>query len=158
MEKESLKTAMKNSISKVLETMFFLPMDFPDAVPKKEFWTGKTDQMMAARLDFEGPFSGYCVFYMPKKFAVSMAADFMGKDAEGISDDQITGTVMEITNMIAGNTFSLYDEEAVFNLKIPELVRPADFKEVFAGSENDIFIVIDSVENRLAFQMNIRNA
>ena len=158
MEKESLTTAMKNSISSVLETMFFLPMDFPDAVHKKEFWTGKTDRIMAARLDFEGPFCGYCVFYMPKKFAVSMTADFIGKDAEGISDDQITGTVMEITNMIAGNTFSLYDEEAVFNLKIPELVRPADFKEVFVGYKNDIFIVIDSLENRMAFQMAIKNA
>ncbi len=155
MEKESLTTAVKNSISNVLETMFFLPMDFPDAVHKKEFWTGKTDQIMAARLDFEGPFSGYCVFYMPKEFAVSMTADFLGKDAEGISDDEITGTVMEITNMITGNALSLYDEEEVFNLKVPELVRPADFKKVFAGSKNDIFIVIDSVENRLAFQMAI---
>jgi len=155
MEKESLITAMKNSISNVLETMFFLPMDFPDAVHKKEFWNGKTDQIMAARLDFEGPFSGYCVSYMPKKFAVSMSADFIGKDAEGISDDEITGTVLEITNMITGNTLSLYDEEAVFNLKIPELVRPDDFKEIFAGAENDIFIAIDSLENRLAFQMAV---
>jgi CheY-specific phosphatase CheX len=158
MEKESLTTAMKNSISSVLETMLFLPMDFPDAVHKKEFWNGKTDRIMAARLDFEGPFCGYCVFYMPKKFAVSMAADFMGKDAKDISADQTTGTVMEITNMIAGNTFSLYDEEAVFNLKIPELVRPADFKEVFLGYKNDIFVVIDSLENRMAFHMNIKNA
>ncbi len=155
MEKESLTTAMKNSISNVLETMFFLPMDFPDAVHKKEFWNGKTDQIMAARLDFEGPFSGYCVFYMPKKFAVSMSADFIGKDAEGIFDDEITGTILEITNMITGNTLSLYDEEAVFNLKIPELVRPADLKEVLACSENELFVVIDSLENRLAFQMAI---
>ncbi len=153
MEKESLTTAMKNSISNVLETMFFLPVNFSDAVHKGELWSGKTDQIMATRLDFDGPFSGYCVFYIPNKFAVPMAADFMGKAAEGLSDDQITGTVMEIANMITGNTFSLYDEEAVFDFKIPELVRPADFKEVFTGSENEIFIVIDSLENRLAFQM-----
>jgi len=158
MEKESLTTAMKTSISNVLETMFFLPMDFPDAVNKKEFWTGKTGQIMAIRLDFDGPFCGYCVLYMPKKMAVSMAADFMGIDAEGIPDDQIIGTVMEVTNMITGNTFSLYDEEAVFDLKIPGLVRPANFKEVFVGYKNDIFVVIDSLENRMAFQMSIKNA
>ena len=157
MEKESLTTAMKNSISNVLETMFFLPMDFPDAVGKEEWWSGKTDQIIAARLDFAGPFTGYCVFYTPKNFAVPMAADFMGKDAEGLSEDQITGTVMEITNMIAGNTFSLYDEQAIFNLGIPELVGPGDFQKVFTGAENEIFIVIDSLENRLAFQMVIRS-
>ncbi len=157
MEKESLITAMKNSISNVLETMFFLPLVFSDDVHKKDCWSGETDQIMAARLDFDGPFSGYCVFYIPKKFAVSMTANFMGRAAEGLSDAQITGTVMEITNMIAGNTFSFYDEEAVFNLNFPELLRSDAFQEFFANSENEIFIAIDSLENRLAFQMVINS-
>ncbi len=155
MKKESLITAMKNSISNVLETMFFLPLDFSDDVRKKDCWSGKTDQIMAARLDFDGPFSGYCVFYIPKKFAVSMTADFMGRDAEGLSDAQITGTVMEITNMIAGNTFSFYDEQAVFNLNFPELLRSDAFQEFFTDSDNEVFIAIDSLENRLAFQLAI---
>ncbi len=153
MKKESLKTAMKNSISNVLETMFFLPLVFSDDVHKKDCWSGETDQIMAARLDFDGPFSGYGVFYIPKKFAVSMTANFMGRDAEGLSAAQITGTVLEITNMITGNTFGFYDEEAVFSLDFPKLLRSDAFKEFFANSENEIFIVIDSLENRLAFQM-----
>lgn len=155
MKKESLITAMKNSISNVLETMFFLPLVFSDDVHKKDCWSGKTDQITAARLDFDGPFSGYCVFYIPRKFAVSMTANFMGRDAEGLSDAQITGTVMEITNMIAGNTFSFYDEEAVFNLNFPELLRSDVFQEFFADSDNEIFIAIDSLENRLAFQIAV---
>lgn len=155
MEKESLITAMKNSISNVLETMFFLPLVFSDDVHKKDCWSGKTDQIMAARLDFDGPFSGYCVFYIPKKFAVSMTADFMGKAAESLSDAQITGTVMEITNMLAGNTFSFYDEQAVFNLNFPELLRSDAFQEFFTDSDNEVFVVIDSLENRLAFQLAV---
>ncbi|MEE8431915.1 MAG: chemotaxis protein CheX [Candidatus Desulfatibia sp.] len=155
MKKESLITAMKNSISNVLETMFFLPLVFSDDVHKKDCWSGKTDQIMAARLDFDGPFSGYCVFYIPKKFALSMTADFMGRDAEGLSDAQINGTIMEITNMIAGNTFSFYDEQAVFNLNFPKLLRTDAFQEFFTDSDNEIFIAIDSLENRLAFQLAI---
>ncbi len=157
MKKESLITAMKNSISNVLETMSFLPLSFSDDVHKKDCWSGKTAQIMAARLDFDGPFSGYCVFYIPNKFAVSLAANFMGRDAKGLSDEQITGTVMEITNMIAGNTFSFYDEQAVFNLNFPELLRSNAFQEFFTDSDNEVFIAIDSLENRLAFQMVIRS-
>ena len=94
MKKESLITAMKNSISNVLETMFFLPLVFSDDVHKKDCWSGKTDQIMAARLDFDGPFSGYCVFYIPKKFAVSMTANFMGRAEELGCMEPILGRFM----------------------------------------------------------------
>ncbi len=39
----------------------------------------------------------------------------MGKSEETISDDQVAGIVLEITNMIVGNTLSLYDTQAVFS-------------------------------------------
>ncbi len=156
MEKESLITAMKNSISDVLETMFFLPVDYNDSVQKEELWAGEKDLILAAKLDFDGPFSGCCVFFIPKKLAVSLAADFMGTDEEAVSDDQITGTVLEITNMIAGNTFSLYDSQAVFNLDVPEQVEFSDYLKEVSDSESRLFIVIDTLEDRLAFQITLK--
>ena len=153
MEKESLTKAMKSSISEVLETMFFLPLDFSDSANKKELWETKRDQVIAAKLNFDGPYSGYCAFFLPKNIAVSLASDFMGMDEDSVSDDQVFGTVMEITNMISGNTFSLYDTQTVFNLRVPEMVKSNDYLEKIFKSESECFVVIDTLEDHLAFQV-----
>ena len=62
---------------------------------------------------------------------------------------------MEITNMITGNGFSLYDPESVFNLGVPELVGLDDFHKDLSDSEDRISIAIDTLENYLAFQMSV---
>ena len=109
-------------------------------------------------MNFSGPLSGYAIFCIPKKLAASITADFMGKDEEEISDDQINGTVKEIINMIIGNTFSRYDPDVVFDLGVPELVTFNDFLKEVSDSEKRFSIVIETLENYLAFQMNVKNA
>lgn len=155
MKNKDMTTAMKNSISDVLETMFFLSLDFSNDLDIHELWDTGKDQIIAAKLSFSGPLSGYAVFCIPKKSALSITADFMGKDEEEISDDQINGTVKEIINMIMGNTFSLYDPEVVFNLGVPELVGFNDFFKDLSDSEKSFSIVVETLENYLAFQMNV---
>jgi CheY-specific phosphatase CheX len=159
MKNKDMRTAMKNSISEVLETMFFLSLDFfHNDADIRDLWTMGKDQIVAAKLNFNGPLSGYAIFCIPKKSAVSVTADFMGKDEEEISDDQINGTVKEIINMIIGNTFSRYDPDVVFDLGVPELVAFNDFLKEVSDSEKRFSIVIETLENYLAFQMNIKNA
>jgi len=157
MENKDMKMAMKNSISDVLETMFFLSLDFSNDLDLLGLWDTGKDPMIAAKLSFSGPLSGYAVFCIPKKLALSITADFMGKDEQEISDDQIDGTVKEIINMIIGNTFSLYDPEAVFDLGVPELVGFHDFIKNLSDSGKRFSVVIETLENYLAFQMNITN-
>ncbi len=154
--KTALTSAMRNSISDVLETMFFLPVDFDDSVSLDEFWDPDKDKIIAAKLNFNGSFSGHCVLYIPEKLALSITADFMGNEEKDISSEQARGTLMEITNMITGNAFSLYDPESIFNLGVPELVGFDDFHKELSGSENRISIAIDTLENYLAFQMSVR--
>lgn len=157
MKNKDMTTAMKNSISEVLETMFFLSLDFfPNDADIRDLWTIGKDQIVGAKLNFSGPLSGYAIFCIPKKLALSITADFMGKDEEEISDDQINGTVKEIINMIIGNTFSMYDPEVVFDLGVPELVAFNDFLKELSDSEKRFSIVIETLENYLAFQMNVR--
>jgi hypothetical protein len=55
-----------------------------------------------------------------------------------------------------GNTFSLYDPEAVFNLDVPELVGFNDYLKDLSDSEKKVSIVMKSMEYHLAFQMNVR--
>ena len=58
MEKEVLITAMKTSISEVLETMFFLPLEFPDEVNPEQLWGPQKEEPVVGKLTFSGPFTG----------------------------------------------------------------------------------------------------
>ena len=80
MKKEALTAAMKNSISDVLETMFFLPLDFSDAADIDKQWGASQENILAAQLNFGGPFGGCAVFGIPQRLALSMTADFLGSD------------------------------------------------------------------------------
>jgi len=154
MEKEALIAAMKNSISEVLEKMFFLPLDFVDTISKGALWEDlKASEIITSRLNFSGPISGYFLLYIPAGLAHSLAASFMGIDEESISHDHVTDTVKEIINMIAGNTFGIFDDQTVFDLGIPELINVDDLKDGDSKSEEDIFIAINTLENRLGLRM-----
>ena len=155
MDKEALTAAMKTSISDVLETMFFLPLDVYDTASPEELRIFETEGIMACKLTFSGPFSGRFVFWAPNESALSLTANFLGMDQSGISKDQITETVKEIINMIAGNTFSIFNPQVVFNLDIPQMIQFEDPCMDHSGSEEEAFIVITTLEDRLALQMVI---
>lgn len=157
MDSKVLTTAMMNSISDVLETMFFLPLDFSDVVNMQALWGDEKDQIITAKLSFNGSFSGYCVSYIPKKLAMSITANFMGIDEENISDEHVNETVKEILNMISGNIFSNLDPQEVFDLAVPELIIFDGNGVDSSESKEDIFIGIDTLDNHIAFQMVIIN-
>jgi len=144
---------MKNSISEVLGKMFFLPLDFVDTISKGELWDLKASEIIISKLNFSGPFSGYFLLYIPGGLVHSLAASFMGIDEESISHDHVTDSVKEIINMIAGNTFGIFDDQAVFDLGIPELINVDDVKDGDSKSEEDIFVAINTLENRLGLRM-----
>ena len=148
MERKALIRAMKNSISEVLETMFFLPVDFSDTVNAEEI------QMSVTKLDFSGPFSGSFVLFIPEEFAVSLTANFLGKDKEKVSEDNVIETSKEVINMIAGSTFANLDDQAVFDLNIPENIL---FEQAvhFPGTEDDIFVQIITLDNYFVLKMVI---
>jgi CheY-specific phosphatase CheX len=148
---------MRTSISDVLETMFFLPIDFTDAVKIEDLWPADKAGMLTARLNFKGPLTGHCLLFMPEQLAIDITADFLGQDPDSLSDEQSHGTVTEIINMIVGNAFSLLDPQAVFDLGIPSLVP---FGENYAGSadnDQEIFMAVDTLENQLAISVYIES-
>ncbi len=154
MERKALMRAMKNSISEVIETMFFLPVDFSDTVNVKELWHPEEIQMSATKLDFSGPFSGSFVLFIPEEFAVSLTANFLGKDKEKVSEDNVIETSKEVINMIAGSTFANFDDQSVFDLNIPENIL---FEQAvhFSGTEDDIFVQIITLDNYFVLKMVI---
>ncbi|MBW1861591.1 MAG: chemotaxis protein CheX [Deltaproteobacteria bacterium] len=153
MEKEALISAMKTSISEVLEKMFFLPLDFSETVNLGELCNSDKDKMMTGKLSFRGPFSGYLLFFIPGDLALSLTAGFLGEDEESVSRDHVTETLKEILNMIAGSTFSAFDDQAVFDLGIPELVRFDEVVRDHSNSGEEIFIAVNTLDNFLGLEM-----
>jgi CheY-specific phosphatase CheX len=155
MEKEVLISTMRNSISDVLETMFFMPLEFSEAADLGELWSMEQDSIMVTRVKFKGPFEGHFDFFIPKDLARSLADSFLGEDEGSISHENVTETIKEMINMIAGNTFSLYDSQAVFDLGIPELLHFDGTAEKGHGPAEEILVVVNTLDNSLAFQMVI---
>jgi len=158
MEKEALITAMKDSISEVMEKMFFLPLDFSEVNNVEELWDPEKDEIVISKLNFNGPFSGFFFIFIPRELALSLAAGFMGINDDEISKDHITEAAKEILNMIAGSTFSIFDQQAVFDLDIPELIGFDKIKAVISDSDEEIFIAINTLDNCLAFKMVLHSS
>ncbi len=152
--KEALKTAMMTSISEVLETMFFMTIE-PSEVAG---WADAVDDMsgekyFASRINFSGPLSGFFILSIPETILSSMAEMFMGIEAAEVSETHRTGIISEAINMIAGNTFSKLDDQAVFHLEIPTLVDSATLSGAPGGPEAErLFFRIETPSGCLGMQ------
>lgn len=153
MDRDALISAMRTSISEVLETMFFLPLEFAQHRDPGELWTPEDEGVLVIRLDFNGPFSGNFFFCIPGDLARSLTANFLGESEGAVSREHATETVKEIINMIAGNTFSLYDEGEVFDLDIPEVVRLEGATKPESRIEDELIVAVDTLDNHLAVKM-----
>jgi len=146
---------MRDSISEVLEKMFFLTLDFQEAADEHEFLDSYSGDILVSRLDFSGPFSGFFELLIPERLAILMAADFMGSNEDNVSQDQVYDTVKEIINMVAGNTFSNLDRQTPMNLDIPEMVP---FDHIHGGYETrdrgeEIFVAVHTLQYPFALKM-----
>ncbi len=121
--------AMKTSISEVMETMFFLPVEFVDEPALRQIKALKGKQGKACCLDFSGDCSGSVFLLVPRQLLLEMAENFMGEPAESLGDDLLDGTLTETVNMMAGNALRKVKAEKPFALGIPKLIPVADFPE-----------------------------
>ena len=146
-------TAMKSSIFEIMETMFFTPVEFSESIPEEFPDLKQPDKIIAGRLNFSGPFLGYFILFAPKKLAKMLTSDFLGEDEENISSEQISETVKEILNMLAGGTFTHYDDNAVFNLDIPETVDFDKAKTDGASPVEKIVVIAQTPDDFLSLAM-----
>ena len=120
----TLITAMKTSISDVLEKMFYMPFEFEDNEHMEEGVSLGEGALHACRINFTGSISGYLTLLLPEEVLSHMTENFMGLRKEEMEDHYRGETLKEFLNMIAGNTFSNYNENEAFQLSIPQLIKP----------------------------------
>jgi CheY-specific phosphatase CheX len=139
MKKEHLLLAMKNSISEVLETMFFLPIDATEVVESNTFHSAIEQDAELAEMNFSGVFSGSFLLLIPDDLALFLTASFLGSVEEKVLPEHVAETKKEIVNMVAGNTFANFDDNIVFDLGIPEIVSADELHRVRGGAEEIIY-------------------
>ncbi len=155
MKKAMMKKAIMNSISDILETMFYMSIEFKEIQGFMEDFS-QSDEIILSSIIFKGSISGEFHIYISLESLSCMAENFMGVDYESLTEDYITGIIKEFVNMLAGSTLSSLDNREKFQLSIPEIKRKAVFDPKEISCENNIvllaeidsgFIIIKTVLN-----------
>ncbi|HUU41169.1 MAG TPA: chemotaxis protein CheX [Desulfatiglandales bacterium] len=148
--RDALIRNMKEAISNALETMFFLPVQFPDTECTLQTWFPDKRSLIGATLKFHGPWSGSFFIFIPVKVVNEITANFLGLREEEITEEQEKDTVKEAINIIGGHMFSFFDKEGEFRLGIPELLKERDVTDDKLENINGDFILVETENNHLA--------
>ena len=140
-----LKKAIMDSISEVLETMFFMVIEFDESDAMDTFTVDRKGRIIGCFLQFRGPFSGHFILLVKEGLLTEMAIDFMGEEPENLTDRHVNGTITEALNMIAGNAFGNYDDSIEFTIGIPNLMTDDEISSCFQdASGQDIWFKIQT--------------
>lgn len=118
---KTLMTAVMTSISEVMETMFFMPVEPGEETSFSR--CGLDEDLLFCRLGFKGEASGSLTIAAPAALAQEMAENFMGESRDSLTGEQISGTLTEMLNMVCGNALSRMASKAPFELGIPEIIN-----------------------------------
>ena len=122
MKIETLKQRMVDSISNVMETMFFCVVDVVTEKTSLPDWFEGKGPLLGAELHFEGPLNGCFYVIAPQKLINEITADFLGLTPEEVQDQERQDTLKEALNMISGSTFTAFDKSRRFQIGIPGLL------------------------------------
>ena len=142
-----LMTAMKTSISEVMETMFYLPIEFAQELTLSQSGMDENKPNMACQLEFSGDFSGCLTLLIPKNLLADMTESFMGESLENLEDEHLSGTLTETLNMICGNTLSKIDSKIPFKLDMPKLIDESKI------SESQLFTIVETTQSMMAINI-----
>ncbi len=147
MEKTLMK-AMMTSISEVMETMFFLPVEFDGESTLAECGLNK-GKNNACKLTFTGDASGSLSIVAPKNLVAEMAENFMGEAKGLLTEEHFSGTLTEMLNMVCGNALSKTESKDPFELGIPEIIDESQIQV------NEKITIIETPVSKMAVRLKI---
>ena len=149
MTEATIHAALSSAVADVLERMFFLEVLGDAAEPPPEAET------VTVHLSFDGDPPGYFHMRIARPAANAVAADFLGEDAESLTDRQRMDVTLELANMICGAALSRIESRAAFRLSSPQIVADDTGKR---GSAEEIRCTVETGSGALtvAIQMETR--
>ncbi len=142
--KKILMKAMTTSISEVLETMFYLPIEIGDESTLSQSGMDMDVPNLACQLKFTGDFSGNFTLVIPKNLLEEITEDFMGESRDSLGEEHLSGTLTEILNMICGNALKKIKSKTPFDLDIPRVI------DEFKIHESHVFTIIETTQSKMA--------
>lgn len=151
---KNLKQKMKASIFEVLETMFYMALEFEESgdIEKSDIEIKKN--LSICRLDFSGKLSGHFIIFVPGDLLTAMTSDFMGENPAKITEEYREGTIKEVINMVGGNFFASLDNESEFRLGIPIMVEGDEIIESILKTPPERLVIAESINGSLGFIIN----
>ncbi len=143
---KNLMTTMMTSISEVLETMFYLPVEFKENLSPEMTKSLKKDIKIGCSLKVTGSFAATFQLFIPDPLLLDITQNFMGEDPENCTAEYLHGTLKETLNMIAGNALKSMKTETPPDLDIPEIIKVSDM-----GSGS--LIGIETIEGKMIMQI-----
>ena len=116
MQTSNFDPLLTSAAAEVLESMCFISV----AEHCEEPATADA-KWVAAKLHFQGPFSGDFGLCAPLGTAQIIASNFLGEDESGIDPSQIVEVLCELANMICGSFLSRFESKGVYDLSPPVL-------------------------------------
>jgi len=144
---KTLKTAMTTSISEVLETMFYLPVEIGEESTLIQSGMDMDLPNLACQLNFIGDFSGNFTLVIPKNLLEEITEDFMGESRESLEEEHLLGTLTEILNMICGNALKKIKSNIPFDLDIPKVIDECKILE------NQVFAIVETPQSKMAVSL-----
>jgi CheY-specific phosphatase CheX len=149
--KDGIKAAMSAATGYVLETMFFMSTEVGAEETPTAYFSSLKDGVIGGRVDFSGPFGGRFFILIPEALLYAMTESFLSLEREQIEERHLSAMIKEILNMVAGNTFSTYNPDHVYDLGIPERVSAEAVAQALDESGGKAhFLLVDTIQGRLA--------
>ncbi len=146
--KKTLMKVMMTSISEVMETMFFLPVEFEGESTFIECGLSKESKIVCQLL-FTGDASGSLTILAPNSLVAEMAENFMGEAKGMLTEEHFSGTLTEMLNMVCGNALSKTESKVPFELGIPEVIDESEIEE------NEKVTIIETTVSKMAVLLKI---
>lgn len=146
--KKILMTAMTTSISEVMETMFFMPVEIgPETILKDSGID--LNSALACRLKFTGDVDGSINLISPQPLAAELASNFLGESQDELSMEQQFGTLSEMLNMVCGNALKKVKCQVPYTLYLPENIAGSDL------DGNAECTLIETMESNMAMVLSL---
>jgi len=146
---QQMMTILRQAISNVLETMFFLPVQIVEDNSMRDNWL-QSKKLWHVAVRFNGPVSGSFFLLVPAKMVREITANFLGLDETEVEPGQEADTVKEALNMIGGYVLSQVEKADDFQIGLPEIVGSgqADLCRLQLEPHNTVMVETD--EDHLA--------
>ncbi|MFH1156211.1 MAG: chemotaxis protein CheX [Pseudomonadota bacterium] len=142
--KKTLMTRIVDSTSEVMETMFYMSVEYRKNLSLGETPLG-TQIPETCMLSFSGAMTGTLLLAMPAGVLEALSCSFLGAAQGDVTAAEKEGTLKEALNMITGNALSRMDPQKSHHLGIPEAApfsRLTDLEDTMIFETSQGFFVL----------------